>query len=285
MEADVAEIDSSGLRPLQSRPSFGLYLRQLWDRRHFIWVESRAKALRSGENMFLGSLWLILNPVLELLVYVLIFGFVLKTNRGVDNFVGFLTLGIIYFGLLSAGLSRGQKLIQNSRSMIASFQFPRAALAVSASVRDFIDKIPSALVAILVALVFQLYDLPSLSLILVVPLYFLIYVFNTGVTLVVARITALIPDAVPLVSLVIRALFFLSGVFYPIEMYVSGGWIHTILTLNPFHQFLAAIRAVVLDGSWLGLSIWGSLIAWAACVFVVGLVFFWQAEARYSSVK
>lgn len=278
-------VDDSQLRVLWSRPTFFDYLVQLWRRRHFIQAEAKSKSLGTGRGTFLGKLWIVLDPLLQVAVYAIIFGLVLKVSRGIDNFIGFLVIGVIYFGFLTGGLSSGSGLIQNSKNMISSFSFPRASLAFSVNFRNMIDNIVPASVAVILALATQYDKIPSWTVVLVIPLFLILHVFTLGLILIVARITAFIPDAKPLVSLLQRALFFVSGVFFSVERFDDQPVIQEIMLANPFYKFLSAFRISVLDGEVPPLSLWIALMCWAVGAAIIGLVFFWQAEARYSGVK
>lgn len=217
-------------------------------------------------------------------MFVVIFGMILKVDRGMDNFVGFLIIGVIFFSFITKGLGAGSGLIQRSRNMITSFQFPRAALAFSTTLRAFLDHIAPAFMATLLAVLTQLDKSVHWTIVFVIPLYFLIHFFALGLTMIVARITAFIPDAKSLVTLLQRALFFLSGVFFPLARFETHPPLQAVMEANPVYQFLTAVRLCVLDGEIPSVGTWASLAAWSLGTAVVGLIFFWQAEARYSSV-
>lgn len=278
-------VEDQALKSLRARPPFRVYLRQLWQRRHFVWADARSKALNSGRGTFLGKSWIILNPILQVAVFVIVFGLVLKVDRGMDNFIGFLVIGVIYFGFLSAGLSGGINLIQSQRNMIKSFHFPRAALALSTTLRNLIDNIPPAFVAIVLAILTQLNQPIHWTVVFVIPTFVLIHIFNLGVTLIVARLTAFIPDTKSLVQLLQRALFFVSGIFYPLSRFDTYPTLKLIMQANPIYQFLSVVRSVVLDGAVPPLSLWGYITVWSFGLLAFGLVYFWQAEARYSGVR
>ncbi|PNK21999.1 ABC transporter permease, partial [Bacillus thuringiensis] len=69
----------------------------------------------------------------------------------------------------------------------------------------------------------------SWTVMLVVPLFLVLHVFTLGLTLIVARITAFIPDAKPLVALLQRALFFVSGIFFSVERFNDQPLIQEIM--------------------------------------------------------
>lgn len=282
---NVELVDDSELGSLNAKPRLSSYLSKLWGRRHFILADAKSKSLNTGRGTFLGKAWILINPMLQVAVFVLVFGLVLKVDRGIDNFVGFLIIGVIFFGFLSGGLSAGSGLIQAQRSMISSFQFPRAALTFSVTLRNAIDNIAPAIVAVVLAVLTQLDRPIHWTIILVVPLFVIMQIFALGCTLWISRITAFIPDTKALVSLAQRALFFLSGVFFPLSRFDAHPVLKSVMEANPIYQFLTAVRMSVLDGVIPPLGMWIYLLSWSAILSVTGLIYFWMAEDRYSRVR
>lgn len=278
-------IDDSRLQRLDSRPPVGLYLRQLWKRRAFIWYDARSKAFKAGRGTYLGRLWVLLEPLLQVSVYGLVFGIILQVSRGIDNFVGFLVIGVIYFGFASKSLSAAAGLVRQNRNLISSFRFPRAAIVLSASTRLFLDSLVPALLAVFLALVFQLDKTPSWSLFLVIPLLILIHLFNLGLLFWVARVTAFFPDFKSLVSLINRALFFTSGVFFSIDRFDTHPVIRSFVEINPIYQFLMAVRNCVLNGTSPNVGVWIYLTAVSVVMALTGFLYFWHAEERYSRAR
>lgn len=278
-------VDGSNLSVLQERPPFGTYLRHLWQRRHFIIAHAKSTALGTGRDTFLGKFWIILDPLLQVAVYALIFGLVLKTSRGMDNFIGFLVIGVIFFRFLSGGMTSGSGLIQKSRPLISSFQFPRAAVAFSTTLRNFLDNIAPAIMAVAIALLFQPDKPVSWSILLVLPLFILAHIFAAGSTLIVARLTAFIPDFKSAVRVIVQGLFFLSGIFFSLDRFNSHPEIRAVMEYNPFYQFLTAVRICVLEGRSPTVDTWAYLAMWSVGILTIGLLYFWRKESKYARVK
>lgn len=281
----VELIDDDELHPIDVRQNIGDYLRSTWRRRHFIAAEARSKAFSSGRDTYLGKLWLILDPLFQVSVYIVVFGMILNVSRGIDNFIGFLVIGVIFFGFLSKGITGGSMLIQKSRSLIVSFKFPRMSIVLSSVTRQLMDNALPAFIAVIVAIAFQREDHFGWPIISVIPLFLLLHLFNLGLTLIVTRMTAFIPDLKSVISLFSRALFFVSGVFFSIDRFDMNPTLQTIVEINPVYQFLNAVRACVLEGIFPPLSVWIYLICWTSVLLIVGFLFFWQAEERYTRVR
>lgn len=281
----VTLVDDTNLNPLYSRPNLWNYLKQLVWYRHFIVFEGRSKANQNGTGTALGRAWIILDPLLQTALYVLVFGVILQTSRGMENFVGFLVLGVVFFQNAIKGINSGNTLIQTSQGMIASFQFPIAVIPSASVMSSFFNGLAPVGVGLIVALLTQPQISLPLSVIGIIPLYIFVHLFGFGCTLWVARFTAMVPDLKSVFSISSRALFFLSGVFFTIERFDGHETLQTLVRLNPIYQFLASARLMVLDGEWPSASIWGYMALWALVLPLTGLIFFWAGEDKYALVK
>lgn len=278
-------IDDSRLQPLSSRPSLGQYIRQLHGRRHFVMVDASKRSFKTGQDMFLGRVWLVLQPLLEVSVYILIFGVILNVSRGIEHFVSYLVIGVVFFRFVARGINSGSGLIQSSKGMISSFKFPRAALVLSKVLNQFLENIIPASIAVILAVSLLFPKPPNWTILLIIPIYILLHIFILGVVFIVARLTAFIPDIKSLVSLVTRALFFTSGIFFSLERFDGSPTLRAIMQANPVYQFLTAAREVTIYGSIPSLESSLTIIFWTFGVFIVGGLYFWRAEERYTSVS
>ncbi|MDV2431448.1 ABC transporter permease [Corynebacterium tuberculostearicum] len=278
-------VDDRRLKNLRARLPLPQYTSELWRRRFFILAEARGRSLRGGNDTFLGKAWIVLDPLFQVTLYAIVFGLILGVSKGMENFVGFLTIGVIFYRQTTRGFSTGIGLVQSAKNLIASFNFPRAAVVFSVALKNTIDGIAPSLVAVFVALLLQFETVPSMAVLLVVPIYVLIQFFNIGVSFVVARVTAFIPDMKTPISLFTRALFFLSGIFFTLERYEGHPALIETMKLNPIYQFLTAIRTCVLDGNVPEVSVWLYLSAWSIGLAVFGYIYFWMADERYANVK
>ena len=276
-------VDRDGLHNLRTRPSLINYCRSIWAKRDFVVAHAMAKSLRAGQDTYLGRAWIVLTPILQVVIYVVVFGVVLQVSRGMDNYIGFIMIGVIFFGMLSRGLTQGNGLIQSSRKLIGAVSFPRACLVFSVGLKQLIDDIVPALVAVVGAIALQPSHAPSLSVIAIVPLYVLLHIFTLGLTFFTARATAFIPDLKQVISTLQRGLFFFSGVFYDVDRFAQIPVLRELMLANPFYQFLHAFRTVTLEGKFVEWTTVTFLVLVSALTLVFGLIYFWRAEERYAN--
>lgn len=280
-DGPVQIVSPEGLKPLNPRPSLSIYLQQLWERRFFVIAEARSKALRSTRDYRLWKLWLVANPILDVAFYGFLFGYLFKTSRGIENFIGYLILGIMFMRMITGLFSAGSGLITKSRGMIRTFAFPRASLAFSQTLRAGIDNLLPALIGMILAFLAQWGTPPNWTIILVVPLYLMLHIFGCGLMMISARLTAEIPDVKALMGIVTQAWFFLSGVMFSLDRFSHTPVVQEVMSHNPAYIFLMAIRNSTIYGTCPDLSTWLTLLAWTFGTFVVGFIYFWGAEHKY----
>lgn len=278
--SDLAALaQASGLSPLGLRPSFGQYLRQITSRGAFLWHLARSKSQSRHQNTYLGQMWLILNPLLLAGVYYLVFGVLLDTTRGVDNFVGFLVIGIFIYMFIANTVTVAGDSILSNLTLIRALQFPRAVLPLQVVVSEAITLMPT--LGVMVVLVAGSGEAPQWSwLLLPVALLFTV-IFNAGVSFIAARAVQVTRDLRNVIPLVVRLMRYVSGVFFSIESYASGLAFGFILEYQPVAVYLNLFRSALLEEFAVEWTMWAAGAGWALAFFVVGMVMFWRAEERY----
>lgn len=278
----IPSVSSEGLVPVGKRTSLRSYLTALWNRRHFIIAESRAKMSSSTRKNLLGYGWLFLNPLLSVLAFWFIFGFILESSRGIDNFIGYLVIGVFFFQYTGKCMTGGTNSIRSGASMIKGFQFPRAALPISTVVRNFLDFIPSVVVMILLIAVIEPAEVITWRVLLIVPIIALQTIFNVGLACFLARIGHKIPDLSNFMSIISRFWLYGSGVFFSIEDRLDNHpAILAAMQFNPMHSYLTLARNSLLYGVDSPAWRWAMGIVWAFGLLIVGFVFFWRGEESY----
>ncbi|SVE17685.1 uncharacterized protein METZ01_LOCUS470539, partial [marine metagenome] len=72
-----ADQPADGLFPVGQSTPLGEYLRELWARRDYIVRVPLADLRSQNANTLLGGIWLVLNPLLQVGVYFLVFGVIM----------------------------------------------------------------------------------------------------------------------------------------------------------------------------------------------------------------
>jgi teichoic acid transport system permease protein len=275
-----------GLSVSGARPGLVEYIKQLWGRRHFILAFSQAKLTAQYSQAKLGQLWQVATPLLNALVYFLIFGLILKASKGmpVETYIPFLVTGVFVFTFTQSSVMAGVRAISNNLGLVRALHFPRASLPISFALQQLQQLLFSMIVLILIVVFFGSY--PSWAWLLVIPALALQFVFNTGLAMIMARLGAKTPDLAQLMPFIMRTWLYASGVMFSIRVMLEDkpAWIADVLMYNPAAVYMDLIRFALIEGYGsenLPAHVWGAALGWALLVGCAGFVYFWKAEERY----
>lgn len=280
---DARGYQADGLTPVGVRPRLGDYLAQLWDRRHFIWMDARHRVATQNSRNRLGSVWLILKPMLDAAMYFVIFGLVLGVTRGMENFPGFIIIGVLMFRSTMRAISKGPGQLLAGKAMIRAFSFPRAALPISAEIRESLQMVYTVAIMIVMIMVVPNHEQPELTWLLVPVIFIFQFFLNLGISLFMARVGFFFPDTTQFMSFVGRFLMYGSGVIFPIERFLTNPIASALIAVNPIYHMLVLYRAVLMDGTVPAAEHWMILGAWSVGLTVFGFIFFWRGEATYGN--
>ena len=267
--------DRHPLLDLSEPQSVGSYLRDVWRRREFAVVVPAQDLRALNMDTVLGQLWHLVNPAMMIGVYFLIFGVVLDTRRGVDNFLGFLVVGVAMFHLTQRVMQDAGVAIPRNHSLIRSMQFPRILIPLSTVNGQTLAFVP-ALVLVLITLL-ATGERPALRWVLFVAVLVGQFSFNVGAALISARIGAAVRDFNQLLPHVFRLLFYVSGVIFSVDVFVTSPAWRRAFALNPVYDLVTCARWCLM-GHPADAFVLAGFIAWAVVLPVAGFVVFRRAD-------
>ena len=282
---EVLRVDGTGLGRVGARPGLGRYVASLWDYRSFILFDSRSRIAGATSTNALGRIWMVLNPILDGGAYFLVFGLLLQTGRGIENFMAYLIVGVFLFRYTSQAITNGSRSISSNLSIVRAFQFPRATLPIAANLRELLLFVPT--LAVMVVLILAIPPLEDITWrwLLLLPLLALQTLFNLGLSLLLARVVARWADVANLISFGTRIWLYLSAVFFSVERFEHIPPLVTAMHLNPMYCVLDIARQSLLYGTDADPLRWIVLIAWTVALLVLGTLVFWDAEESYGEER
>ncbi len=228
---------------------------------------------------FLGLLWSFVNPVLLLVIYTFVFGFVFKSRWGQGDtdkyqFALVLFTGLIIFNLFSECISRAPGLILANINYVKKVVFPLEILPWVALGATLFH----AGINLLVLFIFLLaLGQPFTWTLLYLPLILLpLLLMIMGLSWLLASIGVFIRDVGQFIGMAMTVLLFLSPIFYPLTALPDD--IRPYLMLNPVTLIVEQTRNILLWGlqpDWQALGIY-SVIA----LMIAWLGWFWFAKTR-----
>jgi teichoic acid transport system permease protein len=273
-----------GLSAAGKLPSLPEYTRQLWAYRHFIASYANAKVSSALGKTRLGVFWQVLTPLINASVYYLIFGVILNTKSGVDNFVAYLCTGVFIFGFTQSTVSAGIQAISGNLGLIRALHFPRGSLPLAITMVEVRNTLAS--LAVLMVIVVAFGEPITVEWLLILPIFLIQAVFNAGLALAGARLGSKFPDVRNLIPFVMRMWFYMSAVLYPVTRFTDhlSGWKLHLVEANPMLVFIDLMRHALMEDVPLAASptlMWLEAIGWTLLVGTGGYVYFWRGEKGY----
>lgn len=268
VERHVYEPHRAGMPPL--RP----YLRQLRQRREFLFELSRSTLRTQNVDTLLGSLWLVINPLLLGSVYYLLAD-VLRGGKHPDGYFAHLLAGLFAYYYVTGCMQQGARSIVGSGKLLINTAFPRVLLPLSSTLVAFWRFLPTLLVyAVAHVASGQPVDWQiALGLVSVAQMT----VLGAGLAMFFATLQVYVRDTATFLPYLIRITLYLSPVLITVDKF--PGWSHPI---HPFFYILASWSKSLVYGESVPLTWWLGGWAWALGVFVIGWVFFVSREREFA---
>lgn len=281
-QSETAPVYSvANMRRIGARQPIFTYLRETWNLRHFIIAEARGQAFQNSKGMILGKIWIVLEPFFNAAIYLVIFGLILKTDRGIENLLGFILVGSIIFTYSQQSLAPAAHIVPQGQALIKSFTFPRATLVFSFALKNLFNQIPTMAMLSILVMVVPTHSMPSIHWLGFPIIFVLQIIFNLGISFLVSALTMRVTDLVFIWRLIGSFWFFASGAFFSVARWVSHPVVAAVMEANPAYVIMNICRDMLLYHQWPEPSQWIYATAWALGLLIAGFVLFWQNEESY----
>ncbi|GMR03477.1 MAG: ABC transporter permease [Thermodesulfovibrionia bacterium] len=191
----------------------------------------------------LGFLWVMLDPLLMMLVFYIIFAGVF--GRAVGNYTAYVISGITMWQLFAQGTKIASVAFISNRSLINKLYLPKSifpvSVVVSSLVHFFFSLVP--LFAIIILSGTQL----SHNIVLLPLVVCLIFIFSLGISLTISTLAVFFHDVTYIYDVLLIALMYLSAIFYPVS--VLPDKYQVLMSFNPIYHYISLFRASLYDNS------------------------------------
>jgi ABC-type polysaccharide/polyol phosphate export permease len=256
----------------------------LWERRWLAIYFIRSELSHTYRGSFLGVAWLILNPLLMITLYTIVFseilGFKFGRGSGPVNFGLYLYCGLIPFSVFTDTVSQSVTTAKRNSGLVQRVVFPLEILPLSTAVTNFLTKLVGlgALVVVVALLEHKLqWTLLLLPLVMIPQM-----AFTLGLGSLVAVLGAYVPDVKETLRALLRALFFVTPIIWPPSIVPEN--YRFVVDYNPLAHLVEMYRDLVLRGDlpdWSALF-WFSLLA--AALLALGLWLFARNKGRFADL-
>lgn len=240
------------------------------------WTKKELRTRYKGS--FLGFMWTFVNPLLQLVVYSLIFPFILRITQ--DNYAMFLFVALIPWNYFSSSLQGGCGLIVFNTSLVTKVYFPREVLPISYTLSGAMNMVFSYMI---VFPMLALFNIPFTWNMLWLPVLLLTQsILCLGVTFLVSSINVYFRDLEYLISVGLMALYFMTPIMYDISGIPSN--LQKFLFINPMTGFIILYRDVTFYGRALNIKLYSFSLIYSVIICLIGYITFIRLQRKFTEI-
>ena len=233
----------------------------------------------------LGVFWTFLQPLLQILLFWLVFSQIMKIRIRADTgeipFLVFLLSGLLPWFALQEGVIRGASSIVDKRHIIKKVIFPAELFPITAVTSSFAHHGIGFLIFLVVYFIWK-GDISLFQIYFTAGLVFIQIVLTTGLSFIFSSLTVYLRDIAQVLGMVMQALFYMSTILFPITAIPDK--LKFFISINPATALSEAYHNVILYNR---LPETGSLIylnVVTVFVFIAGVYLFRKLKKGFADV-
>lgn len=253
------------------------HLKELYDYREMIFSLVR-KDLRSRyKGSVLGFFWTFLNPLLQLVVFTLVFSVIMKANY--EQYYLFLFVALVPWMFFASSVQDGSSSILREKEMIKKIYFPREVMPIATVTSGFVNMLLTFLI-IFAALIISGRGINFLAL-LCLPIVMLVeYILCLGIAMIVSALTVYFRDLQYILGIFTMALQYLTPVMYGPE--IVPQWLVPLFNLNPMTPIVTIYRDILYWGRVPNLTSLLSVLGLGLAFVIFGYIIFNRLQKGFA---
>lgn len=254
-------------------------LRELWAYRELLLTLAMRQIRVRYKQTLLGATWAIIQPVVQMLMFTIIFGRIAKIpSEGYPYpvYVYSALLGWNYFAA-ATGSAVGS-LVANSH-LVSKVYFPRLLIPVAAILAGLVD---FALASTVMAALMLFYGVGFTANLLLVPVLVLALMLTAaGVGIALGALNVAFRDLGHAMPFIMQIWLYATPVVYPASSVPDS--LRWVTQANPMTGLIGGFRSALLGQPFDAVAIMGS-VATAGIVFFIGALYFHRLEREFADI-
>ncbi len=248
-------------------------MKELYDYRQMIYSLVKKDLRGRYKGSALGFLWTFVNPLLQLMVYTVVFSVILRTN--IDKYYLHLFVALIPWIFFSSAITGGSSSIIAQKDLVKKIYFPREVIPIAYVTSCFVNMLLCFIVIFIViafsGVHFNLLALACLPVIMIVE-----YLLALGMAMLTSAVTVYFRDLEHILGIVTMAWMYMTPVMYTIDLVPER--FRAVFGLNPMTPIIQAYRDILYFSRM-------PKIATLTEAFVLGIVFLGIGVLTFSKLK
>lgn len=218
-------------------------IKELIEYRQMIFSLVKRELRGRYKGSVLGFLWTFLNPLLQLVVYSIVFSTIMRVD--VDKYYLFLFVALIPWIFFSTSLTGGSSCLIAQKDMIKKIYFPREVIPIAYVTGCFVNMLLCFIVVFAVMLISGVAI--NLAALCCVPIIMVIeYIFALGIAMLSSAVTVYFRDLEHILGIISMAWMYLTPVMYTPNMVPEK--FRFVMKINPMWHVIIAYRDALFYG-------------------------------------
>ena len=237
--------------------------------RRMIYTNFKTRYKRS----YLGVIWSLLNPLLNMIVFVIIFSNLFRFD--IPHYPLYILAGNMIFSFFAASTSEAMMQIIGNAAMIRRVYLPKTVYVLAGIGINGINLILTFIPFVIIAL-FDKVEFAS-TLFLIIPAILLATCFIVGMSLLIATVTTYLHDFSQIWSVLLTLWMYLTPLFYPETIILDA--LISAYRLNPMYIYVTLFREPLLYQKVPDQTLWVNGIFYGLGILILG----WWIFTRHSN--
>lgn len=260
---------------------FDVDWREIWEHRDLLYFLTWRDIKVRYKQTLLGVAWIILQPLISIVVFTIIFGNFAKMPSDNIPYPVFVFVGLLFWNFFSNTLSSSSAGLTTNEGILKKVYFPKILAPLSATLAHVIDLLPT--LVILAGFLVYYRIAPSLIMFIMLPILLLmILVFALGIGMFLAPINAKFRDVRFILPFFIQLMMFATPVIYPSSLFGGTSW--WIRILNPVAEAIEVSRSGFFGTRPMDWGIFFLSLTFTLITFFAGFVYFRKQEDSFIDV-
>lgn len=215
-------------------------IHEIYDYREMIASLIRRELRGKYKASVLGFLWTFINPLMQMVVYTIVFSVILQS--GIENFPIFLFVSLIPWNFFNISVTSGSTCVVNQENLVKKIYFPRLVLPIS-YVTSMLINMLLTFVVIFAVLVISKYGI-NIHAVCLLPLVILIeYILALGLCMLTSALAVYFRDLEYILGIITMAWMYLTPILYTVDMVPEK--FRTLFRLNPMTPVILGYQQIL----------------------------------------
>lgn len=251
-------------------------------RKYFHYALYGAKVDLKAEvaNSYLNWVWWVLEPFCEMIIFTVVFGALFASSE--QYFPVYIYSGLIMWNFFARTVTYSVGLVRRNKGIVTKVYVPKFIFLLE---NMFLNGVKLLISFSILFVMMIAYKVPlTFRILYLVPIYFVYAVFTFGLSMILLHFGVFIDDLSYVTSILLRFLFYLSGIFYSIDQRFPETQAMIMKKCNPIATLADMMHNALLYGirpSFLQLGLW---LCVAILLCIIGIRKIYKYENSYIKV-